>query len=125
LDQVQITDTNKGLRLYASLDTALNLDSSSPTVDGAAWFEIDPVGQQVTHQGYVGVAGVNLLYPCLMVTNSREMALGFSMTSPTLNPSTGYVFGKASSYTFGDVQVTQEGSAPHVSFSPLLFDQPR
>jgi hypothetical protein len=46
-------------------------------VDGAAWFEIDPVGQQVTHQGYIGVAGTNLLYPSLMRANNKGLALDF------------------------------------------------
>jgi len=125
LEQVQITNTEHGLRLYAALDTALNIAGSSSTVDGAAWFEIDPVGQQVTHQGYVGVAGTSLLYPSLMVSSSKEMVLGFSLTNPTLNPSTGYVFGKASDYKFGAVQVTQVGSGVHQSFGDLFPADPR
>jgi hypothetical protein len=124
-EQVQITNTNRGLRLYTSLDTALYLDNSFAFVDGAAWFEIDPVGQKVTQQGYVGVAGTNLLYPSLMRTSSGEMVLDFSMTSPTLNPSTGYAVAKDTSGHFGAVQMTQEGSGPHVSFSDLLFNRPR
>ena len=43
--------------------------------------------------------------------------MDFSMTSPTLNPSTGYVVSKDQGKTFSAITTTGVGSGPHVSFS--------
>ena len=43
--------------------------------------------------------------------------MGFSATSPTLNPSSGYMISKNGGKTWSSVTITGAGSGPHVSFS--------
>ena len=117
--QVQYVSGHGPTRLYASLDTALTIGSDPTPVDGAAWFDINPNNGNINHQGYVGVAGTNLIFPSIVRSASGTLMMDFSMTSPTLNPSTGYVLSKNEGNGFSAVQTTGVGSGPHVSFSGL------
>jgi hypothetical protein len=123
LEQVQYSHG----QLYTSLDTALTVGNDPTVVDGAAWFQVDPRSASVVRQGYVGVAGTYLLMPSIYRTdtglakpgssNPGTLMMGFSMTSPTLNPSSGYVVSKNQGGTFSPVTTTGPGSGPHISFS--------
>jgi hypothetical protein len=113
LEQLQYS---KG-QLYTSLTTSLTVGNDPTVVDGAAWFQVDPKAVKVARQGYVGVAGTYLLMPSLVKSDSGTLMMGFSMTSPTLNPGSGYVISKNQGKTFGAVTTTGVGSGPHVSFS--------
>ncbi len=110
--QVQYAGNGK---LYASLSTALYVGAD--LVDGAAWFQVDPRRAVVTKQGYVGVDGTFLLYPSFVRTQSNTFVLDFSMTSDTLDPSTGYTTSKNLGNSWAPVTITGAGSGPHVSFS--------
>jgi hypothetical protein len=123
--QVQFVDDHGATRLYTSLDSALTVGNDPTPVDGAAWFEINPNTGKVNHQGYVGLAGTNLLFPSMVRSASGTLNMGFSMTSPTLNPSTGYVVSKNQGNTFSPVQTTGVGYGPHLSYSPILFGRHR
>jgi hypothetical protein len=123
--QVQYATDHGATRLYTSLDTALTIGSDPTPVDGAAWFEVNPKNGKINHQGYVGVAGTNLLFPSIVRSGSGTLMMGFSMTSPTLNPSTGYVLSKNEGNSFSPVQTTGAGSGPHKSFSPIVFGRHR
>jgi hypothetical protein len=125
VEQVQYATDHGATRLYTSLDSALTIGNDPTPVDGAAWFEINPTNGKVNHQGYVGVAGTNLLMPSIVRSGSGTLNMGFSMTSPTLNPSTGYVISKNQGNTFGPVQTTGVGYGPHLSYSPILFGRHR
>jgi hypothetical protein len=113
LEQVQYS---KG-KLYTSLDTSLTVGNDPTVLDGAAWFQVDPKAMKVAKQGYVGVAGTNLLMPSLVATKGNTLLMGFSATSPTLNPSAGYIASKNGGKTWGSMTITGAGSGPHVSFS--------
>ena len=123
--QVQYATDHGATRLYTSLDTALTIGSDPTPVDGAAWFDINPNNGKINHQGYVGVAGTNLLFPSIVRSASGTLMMDFSMTSPTLNPSTGYVLSKNEGNAFSAVQTTGVGSGPHLSYSPILFGRHR
>jgi hypothetical protein len=123
--QVQFATDHGATRLYTSLDSALTVGNDPTPVDGAAWFEINPKTGKINHQGYVGLAGTNLLFPSMVRSGSGTLNMGFSMTSPTLNPSTGYVVSKNEGNTFSPVRTTGEGSGPHLSFSPILYGRHR
>jgi hypothetical protein len=99
---------------------------SDPTVvDGAAWFEVNPAKLKVVKQGYVAAAGTYLLMPSFVQSKydakgkKSHFIMSFSMTSPTLNPSTGYVTSTNTGKTFSTIQTTGVGTGPHVSFSTL------
>ena len=126
LEQVQFVSGPGGpARLYTSLNTSLTVGNDPTTLDGAAWFDVNPNNGNIIHQGYVGVAGTYLLYPSIVRSSSGTLMMGFSMTSPTLNPSTGYAVSKNEGNGFSPVQTTGAGSGPHLSFSDILFDEPR
>lgn len=125
VEQVHYVNSGAAPGLYTSLDSALTVGNDPTPVDGAAWFNVNPTTGKVIHQGYVGLAGTNLLFPSIVRSGSGTLNMGFSMTSPTLNPSTGYVVSKSVGSTWGPVQTTGEGSGPHVSFSPVLFGRHR
>jgi hypothetical protein len=123
--QVQYVGSGAAPGLYTSLDSALTVGNDPTPVDGAAWFNINPTAGRIIHQGYVGLAGTNLLFPSIVRSGSGTLNMGFSMTSPTLQPSTGYVVSKNVGNTFGPVQTTGMGSGPHMSYSPILFGRHR
>jgi hypothetical protein len=104
-------------QLYTALSTSMTVGNDPTVVDGAAWFQVDPKAAKVVRQGYVGVAGTYLLMPSFVQSRSGTLMMGFSMTSPTLNPSSGYVISKNQGKTFSSVTTTGAGSGPHVSFS--------
>jgi hypothetical protein len=125
VEQVQFANDHGATRLYTSLDSALTVGNDPTPVDGAAWFEVNPNTGKVNHQGYVALAGTNLLMPSIVRSGSGTLNMGFSMTSPTLNPSTGYVVSKNQGNTFSPVQTTGVGYGPHLSYSPILFGRHR
>ena len=120
-EQVQIS----GGMLYTSLSTSMTIGADPTVVDGAAWFQIDPSKMKVVHQGYVGAAGTYLLMPSIAQTKvdplgkAGHLILDFSMTSKTLNPSTGYVTSINQGHKFSAITTTGMGTGPHVSFSTL------
>ena len=113
LEQLQYS---KG-QLYTSLSTSLTVGNDPTVVDGAAWFQVDPKAVKVVKQGYYGAAGTYLIMPSLMQSKSGALIMDFSMTSPSLNPSTGYVVSKDQGKKFSAITTTGVGSGPHVSFS--------
>jgi hypothetical protein len=125
MEQVQLVSTSSGLRLFTSLNTAITIGHDPSARDGAAWFDIDPLAQGISRQGYLAVAGTYLLYPSILRGNNGTIVLDFSMTSPTMNPSTGYAFTTSTSSPFSPVRTTGVGLGPHQSFSDILFNEPR
>lgn len=110
--------------LWAALDSSVTVDGDTATRDGAAWFEVTPsvdshgqVSGALTDQGYVATAGKYIVYPAIITTTGGTTGIAFSMTSPTLDPSTGYVIRKAGATTFGGVHVTGAGSGPDIGFT--------
>lgn len=125
MQQVQLLNDGQGPRLFAELDTAVTVGNDSSARDGIACFEVDPRAHKVASQGYIAVAGAYLMYPAPIHIANGTSVITFSMTSPTLNPSTAYVVKKDSSRSFGDAQVTGTGAGPHVSFADPLVGRRR
>jgi hypothetical protein len=80
--------------------------------DGAAWFQIDPVGQRITSQGYVAPKGAYLLYPAMLAPQYGPAAMVFTITSGTINPSAAFTTLGANTIT-----TVAAGTGPHLSFS--------
>ncbi len=112
-------------QLWAALGTALLFQGSPVPFDGVAWFEIHPkvdssgmiAGAKFTHQGYIGSPGEYLIYPAIEHTAEGKTGIAFSLTSPTINPSTGYVVSGSDGVSFGSVHVTGVGSGPDIGFT--------
>lgn len=124
MQQVQYIDGH----LWGALDTALLFNGSPVAFDGIAWFEIQPqvdssgmiVGGSFTHQGYVGSPGYYLIYPAIEHTAQGTTGISFSLTNPTLNPSTGYVERFSDSASFDAIHITAVGSGPDIGFTCTL-----
>ena len=113
----QLTYSNG--QLYTSLDTSMTVGNDPTVLDGVAWFQVNPNAMKVAKQGYVGVGGTNLIMPSVMPSKGNSLMLGFSATSPTLNPSAGYMISKNGGNSWGPMTIAGAGSGPHVSFSTL------
>jgi hypothetical protein len=114
--------------LLGALDSAVSVDKDPQTRDGAAWFEIRPkvnngviAGGKFEAQGYVAVKGEFLVYPAITQTSEGTTGIAFSITSPTLNPSTGYVVSTSNKgVRFGSAHITATGSGPDIGFTCAL-----
>jgi hypothetical protein len=115
--------------LLGALDSAVVVDKDPQTRDGAAWFEIRPrvdrhgviAGGRFAAQGYVAVKGKFLVYPAITQTSEGTTGIAFSITSPTLNPSTGYVVSTSDrNIRFGNAHITAVGSDPDIGFTCAL-----
>ena len=107
-------------QVYAEADTA------SGTHDGAAWFEITPhvtstgLTATVANQGYVTVAGENVIYPVIALNNAGNGYVAFTLSGTNYYPSAAYVpFTTSSTATgpSGDVYVAARGADPEDSFT--------
>ena len=109
------------LNLWTALDAAVIPSTGTATRDGAAWFEINTGLGRVINQGFVAASGgASLLYPAVQPTPGNKMAMVFTITSPTINPSAAFsVLGKPA------ITIVGAGSGPHNSFSDVEFDSPR
>ncbi len=110
------------VNLWTSLDAAVIPSTGTATRDGAAWFEINTRAGAVVNQGFVAASGnASLLYPAVQPTSGNKMAMVFTITSPTVNPSAAFtVLGKPA------ITIVGAGSGPHTSFADAPpFNSPR
>ncbi|HEY6294857.1 MAG TPA: hypothetical protein VIX15_04270 [Streptosporangiaceae bacterium] len=126
-EPVQVThDLLGGIDLWATLDAAVTPAGDTTARDGAAWFKVTVgnlfggSGASIARQGYVSADGAYLLYPALGVPQFGSPDMVFTITSKTINPSAAYT-------VLGSGKITTEaaGAAAHVSFSDVLFAEPR
>lgn len=121
-DRMQNVEFINGV-LYGALASAVNVRGDPVTRDGASWFAIRPLafgshlfGIVVDHS-VVTAPGAFILDPAIVVTNDNTIGIGFSVTSPTLNPSTAFAVRKAGHGHFDGVQITAMGSGPDEGFT--------
>ncbi len=114
--------------LLGALDSAVTLNNDPTTRDGAAWFELKPIldrdqdvnGATFIQQGYLAAAGKFLIYPAILQARNGTIGIAFSITSQTLNPSTGYAVLASGSRKFSKLHITQLGSGPDIGFTCAL-----
>jgi hypothetical protein len=110
------------VNLWTALDAAVIPSTGTAARDGAAWFEINTRAGRVTNQGFVAASGsASLLYPAVQPTPGNKMAMVFTITSPTVNPSAAFtLLGKPA------ITIVGAGSGPHTSFADAPpFNSPR
>ena len=121
-DPVNVTWTRGGIRLWTALDSAVRPRGDTADRDGAAWFAIDPVRQQVTSfQGYVAARSAYLLYPAVLAPRFGRPAMVFTVTGDHIDPAAAFT-------TLGSdtIRIVAPGSGPHESFSDTPpFNQAR
>jgi hypothetical protein len=105
-------------KLWGVLDTGLSIDGDTAPRAGIAYFVINPHSGKVDQQGYAGVAGNNLTYPALAVTQSGRGVVGFTLLGNDHYPSAGYA-GIDAKIGIGDLHVAAEGAGPDDGFTGL------
>jgi hypothetical protein len=104
--------------LYSGVNTIIGDGSRT----GIAWFAVKPqfgfdtgtVSGRVVRQGYVAVAGNNVIFPSLAFTDETGV-LGFTLVGPDYFPSAAYV--KVGEEGTSDVHIAAAGAAPDDGFS--------
>lgn len=82
-------------RLYGAAGTALRVGGQVQA--GIIWFQVSPEAErehlsgEIEKQGYVGLAGNNLVYPAITMGTNERGVIGFSVIGTDYYPSTGYV----------------------------------
>jgi hypothetical protein len=105
-------------KLWAALDTGLLIDGDPTPRAGFAFFAINPHSGKAMQQGYAGVAGNNLTYPALAVTQSGRGVLAFTVLGDDHYPSAGYA-GVDDIIGVGDIHIAADGAGPNDGFTGL------
>jgi hypothetical protein len=103
-------------KIWAVLDTGLSIEGDTTSRAGIAYFVINPHSGKVHQQGYAGLAGNNLTYPALAVTQSGRGVVGFTLLGNDHYPSAGYA-GIDDKNGMGDLHVAAEGLGPDDGFT--------
>lgn len=121
-DRMQNVEFVNGV-LFGALASAVNVRGDSVTRDGASWFAVLPIafgahlfGVVVDHS-VVTAPKAFILDPAIVVTNDWTIGIAFSVTSPTLNPSTAFAVRKAGHRSFDKVHITALGAGPDIGFT--------
>lgn len=83
--------------LWSSLTTGLTSPGEGDVKAGVAWFSVKVDADEgllnaaVDQQGYLALANGSVFFPAVGVDAEGRAAIGFSVSSPSLFPSTGYV----------------------------------
>jgi hypothetical protein len=118
-------------KLWSALDTAISVGGA--TKAGLEFFVVDPnvtgsgVSGSIVKQGYLGVAGNNLTYPTVGVTDGGKAVLSFTLVGADHYPSAAYA-GLSAKSGAGAVKVAAEGlgvSDGFTSYKAFVGDPPR
>jgi hypothetical protein len=109
-----------GGKLWGSLDTIVKVGGQERA--GVAFFVVKPdvkkngkVDGDMTKQGYVAVAGNNVIYPAIAVLPSGKGIMAFTLVGQDYYPSAGYA--SIDSRGVGDIHVAASGLGPQDGFS--------
>lgn len=105
--------------LWSGVNTPVHVGADYLT--GIAYFGVMPwvAGNKLfafmANQGYVAVAGNNVIFPSIGANNSGHAAMAFTLVGPDYFPSMAYM--KLSLWDSGNVRVGGPGTAPEDGFS--------
>ena len=103
-------------KLWTALDTGLIIDGDTAPRAGLAFFVINPHSGNVDQQGYVGIAGNNLTYPAIAVTQSGRGVMAFTVLGNDHYPSAGYA-GIDAKIGVGAIHIAADGVGPDDGFT--------
>ena len=105
--------------LWSGVNTPVHVGSNYLT--GIAYFGVMPwvAGKKLfafmASQGYVAVAGDNVIFPSIGANNNGEAAMAFTLVGPDYFPSMGYM--PLSLWHSGNVHIGGPGTSPEDGFS--------
>ena len=110
-------------KVWGALDTAVSFDTD-PTHNkaGVAWYIVKPevtsgsVAGKIALTGTSGVAGANIMYPAIGVTESGRGVVAVTLSGPANYPSGAYASIDAQA-GMGDVQIAAAGMATDDGFT--------
>jgi hypothetical protein len=110
--------------LWSALDTALTVKGKPQA--GIEYFAVNPRSGELRLQGRIGVAGNNLTYPAIAMTDSGRGVMAFTVVGNDHFPSAGYA-GVNKESGAGVVHIAAEGVGPQDGFSgyKAFGDPPR
>ncbi len=118
-DRMNQVTYSQGL-LYGAVNSKLTVGGASQT--GIAWFSVDPIFQgptlngTVAHQGYIAVAGNNVIFPSVGVNADSDGAIAYTLVGPKYFPSVAYsILDKGN--VFKVVHVAGAGQDPEDGFT--------
>jgi hypothetical protein len=103
-------------KLWAALDTGLSISGDPTPRAGIAFFVINPHSGKVHQQGYAGLAGNNLTYPAIAVTQSGRGVMAFTLLGDDFYPSAGYA-GIDDKVGVGALHIAASGQGPDDGFT--------
>lgn len=115
-DRMQQTQSING-DVWGELTTSVTIPNDPAARAGAAWFDVRPTlsgnvlgSARMRRQGYVTVAGSNVLYPALQASPSGQVAMVMTLTGDSYYPSAAYSVMPAGQNAFGAVNVAAAGT---------------
>jgi len=104
--------------LYAALDTGVQINGR--LLAGISWFIVNPgtspSHSSVARQGYLGVAGQNIIYPAVAAMANGSGVMAFTLVGPGFFPSAAYSLVSPTGPT-GSVHMAAAGLGPQDGFS--------
>ena len=104
--------------LYGALDTGVQVGGQFHA--GIAWFLVNPGSSpdvsSVANQGYIAVAGQNVMFPAVAAMSNGRGAMTFTLSGPLYYPTAAYALVGPSGVT-GAVNIAARGVGPQDGFS--------
>jgi hypothetical protein len=108
-------------RLYGALDTAVQVSGQMKA--GIAWFLVNPGSapsrSSVANQGYIGVAGQNVIYPAIAARSDGMGAVAYTLAGSAYYPSAAYSLVGPTGVT-GPVHMAAAGAGPQDGFTEYV-----
>ena len=100
--------------LWSALDTVLNVKGNPQA--GIEYFAVDARSGKLELQGTLALAGNNLTYPAVAMTESGRGVMAFTVVGNDHFPSAGYA-GMDAEHGAGAIHIAAEGAGPQDGFS--------
>jgi hypothetical protein len=104
-------------KLWGALDTAVNVNGEDRA--GIAYYVINPHSGKLDLQGQAGVAGTDLTYPAVAVTESGRGVIAFTLTGDANYPSAAFA-GMDAKVGMGDIQIAAAGAGAWDGFTSYV-----
>ena len=104
-------------KLWGALDTAVTVGGEDRA--GIAYYVINPHSATLALQGQAGVAGTDLTYPAVAVTQSGRGVIAFTLTGDSNFPSAAFA-GMDDKVGMGDIQIVAAGPGPWDGFTGIV-----
>jgi hypothetical protein len=104
-------------KLWGTLDTAVNVGGEDRA--GIAYYVINPNSGKISMQGQAGVAGTDLTYPAVAVTQSGRGVIAFTLTGDSNYPSAAFA-GVDDKVGMGNIQIAAPGAGPWDGFTGIV-----